>query len=250
MGQPEQMTPYQRATLELQRDRLNAQLDGRLNTAPTVNIGTDGKNYGSPPKDMAWARDESGQIRLDDRGVPIALPIAGTKLYADAQRTEEASGKRAEGTQSVAKLQVEEIRRAKRLIEDQSLLNPTTGFLGPIVAKWGGTDAADLSALLDTIGANISFDYLNQMRQQSPTGGALGNVTERELALLQATAGSLSQSQSAEQLVANLDRLEKQFAEIIHGPQASAAPAGDAPEGVDPELWEVMTPKERALWLN
>jgi hypothetical protein len=49
------------------------------------------------------------------------------------------------------------------------------------------------------------------MRNNSPTGGALGSVTERELALLQATWGSLQQSQSKEQFEANLDRFNRQL---------------------------------------
>ena len=69
-----------------------------------------------------------------------------------------------------------------------------------------------------TIGANISFEYLNAMRQSSPTGGALGNVTERELKFLQSVAGSLDQAQSAEQLLENLQRLEDAFNEGGHGP--------------------------------
>ena len=49
------------------------------------------------------------------------------------------------------------------------------------------------------------------MRANSPTGSALGNVTERELALLQATWGSLQQAQSKEQFEANLDRFNRQL---------------------------------------
>ena len=44
------------------------------------------------------------------------------------------------------------------------------------------------------------------MRDQSKTGGALGQVSERELGLLSAARAALSQRQSGESLVENLKR--------------------------------------------
>ena len=55
------------------------------------------------------------------------------------------------------------------------------------------------------------------MRQASPTGAALGSVTERELSLLQATTGNLEQSQTAAQFKDNLRRLKNVHLDIIHG---------------------------------
>jgi hypothetical protein len=87
----------------------------------------------------------------------------------------------------------------------------TTGFIGSQLSKIPGTPAYDLSQTLDTLLASAGFDTLQEMRVNSPTGGALGSVTERELALLQATWGSLQQSQSKEQFEANLDRFNRQL---------------------------------------
>jgi len=87
----------------------------------------------------------------------------------------------------------------------------TTGFIGSQLSKIPGTPAYDLSQTLDTLLASAGFETLQEMRDNSPTGGALGSVTERELALLQATWGSLQQSQSKEQFEANLDRFNRQL---------------------------------------
>jgi len=87
----------------------------------------------------------------------------------------------------------------------------TTGFIGSQLSKVPGTPAYDLSQTLDTLLASAGFETLQEMRDNSPTGGALGSVTERELALLQATWGSLQQSQSKEQFEANLDRFNRQL---------------------------------------
>lgn len=91
----------------------------------------------------------------------------------------------------------------------------TTGFVGNLSSWVAGTPAHDLSKTLMGIQSNLGFESLQTMRDNSPTGGALGSVTERELELLQSTWGSLVQSQSQEQFVENLNKLKaikQQFA--------------------------------------
>ena len=59
--------------------------------------------------------------------------------------------------------------------------------------------------------------------------GALGAVSEREITLLQASIAALEQSQSEEQFLRNLARVERTYNEIIHGPSAlpSRGPTGN-----------------------
>ena len=64
------------------------------------------------------------------------------------------------------------------------------------------------------------------MRDASPTGGALGQVSERELALLQNSVAALEQSQSKEQFVRNLNIVREKYLDTIHGP--GNRPAGTA----------------------
>lgn len=52
-----------------------------------VNTGSDGINYGNPPKDMAWQRDQSGNVVLDDRGAPIPIPLSNTEAFQNAQQS-------------------------------------------------------------------------------------------------------------------------------------------------------------------
>lgn len=72
-----------------------------------------------------------------------------------------------------------------------------------------GTPMRDLRETLETIKANIGFDKLDEMRANSPTGGALGQVSEFENKLLQAVRGSLDQGQSPEQLRENLKNVKQ-----------------------------------------
>ena len=184
---------------------------GKTDITNTVNQGGEAVQIDKIPKDHMLIKDGDNYRMEVIEGSPT-----------DIERKELAKKKEgAEESQiDTANLVQEELGRAK----DKIMKNPklTTGFFGEQLKNWGGSDAADVKALLDTIGANIGFDYLNSMRQNSPTGGALGQVSERELALLTATAGSLAQAQSAEQLVQNLERLEKQMLEVIHGKEAAA----------------------------
>lgn len=121
---------------------------------------------------------------------------------------------------------LEDIGRAISIIESNPSM--TTGVGGALLSDLPGTQARDVRALIDTIRANVGFQSLQRMRDQSPTGGALGQVTERELALLQATLGNLEQAQTGEQLLFNLRRLEGQIGDIVHGPGGTSAV--DAPE--------------------
>lgn len=86
-----------------------------------------------------------------------------------------------------------------------------TGLAGQLMSNVGGTNAKDLRTILDTIGANIGFDELQQMRANSPTGGALGNVSDTENKLLQSVKGSIDQAQSNDQFKKSITDVEKQI---------------------------------------
>jgi hypothetical protein len=112
---------------------------------------------------------------------------------------------------------------------------PVTGMGATTMAALvGGSPAADVAELRKTIEGNISFNKLNELRQQSPTGGALGNVSDKDLELLKTTLGSLNQNQSPRQFRENLLNLRNAFMEVIHGPNfrdvAPPPPEAPAPE--------------------
>lgn len=109
----------------------------------------------------------------------------------------------------------------------------STGFAANL-SGIKGFQAHDLQATLDTIRGNVGFDRLQQMRNNSPTGGALGQVSEQENKLLQSVLGSLDQGQSADQLRQNLSTVRDQLAAVsaqrksiydqMYGGAASAKP--------------------------
>lgn len=105
--------------------------------------------------------------------------------------------------------------QAKSDIVDQAIDRATdlvggfTAGMGSLLGVIPGTPAKDLGAELETIKANLGFDELQTMRDNSPTGGALGQVAVQELQSLQAAMANLQQDQSPEALAAALKRLKE-----------------------------------------
>ncbi|MES1923267.1 hypothetical protein MHBO_004811, partial [Bonamia ostreae] len=124
--------------------------------------------------DLAYAvgPDGKGQYLSKTTQLPEgyswSTPAAQEKLDKEIKK-----GKTAEAQKKFyAGVVVDDIGRAKNLIETAKF--PATGFFGAQAAKIPGTAAHDLDAILDSIRGNISFTRLQQMRESSPTGGALG----------------------------------------------------------------------------
>jgi hypothetical protein len=226
--------------------------DGKSHTgqmASTGGIFIDGKMYpGVPPGWRITARPENFDIvdTGDAKRVwnpntgqfeNVAAVVQGAPssnqnvvLTPEGERTMEAAPgspeaiaaqekiDNAAATQATAAMYADvvtqDIDRAKTLIEG----NPgfTTGFGGAIGQHLPAGPAVDVSRLIDTVKSNIGFDRLQEMRQNSPTGGALGPVSDFENKLLQATIGNLELSQNKEQLLFNLERVKKIYTKIVN----------------------------------
>lgn len=169
-----------------------------------------------------------------------AGPALPPKLQAEAAaKLAEAQPKEQINTESAvqkAGLVADKVDKALSTIDRQFQL-PTTGAAGKALSFIPGTAAYDIDKTIDTIRANIGFQELNAMRAASPTGGALGQVTERELNFLQAAIASLDQGQSREQLVENLRSVRTHFnnwrnamVESYQGKFGADAPLRNAPQ--------------------
>ena len=209
---------------------------------------------GTIPPGYKAIRDESGNI--------ISIePLPGSKQAQEAAEAQTKADLNRQQTALKGDIVSQDIDRAIEAIDASGL--PATAS-GSYLSWAPGTNAKKLAGLLDTIKANVSFDTLNQMRQASPTGGALGSITENELKMLQATLGSLDQSQDEATLKDNLNRVWNVYQDIVHGPgngperralsfdkkAEKKSSTDDVPEGISPEDWKYMTPEERKLWQN
>jgi len=70
-------------------------------------------------------------------------------------------------------------------------------------------DFRNMRADLITLSALISFKELQEMRNASKTGGALGQVAIRELELLESTLGALKQEQDPANARKNMEKIRK-----------------------------------------
>lgn len=118
-------------------------------------------------------------------------------------------------------------KETQKFERDYDFRDNITGFGAETFGQmFAGTAAADFAALTDTIKSNIGFDRLQKMRDDSPTGGALGQVSEMELRLLNSALGSLAQTQSPKQLRENLLRIKKHYIGAVEALRAEYAEAG------------------------
>lgn len=190
-------------------------------------------NQGAPGIEAAGQKTEAQKRAEAKVALETAPTIAGAKTAAE----EEAKAKVALSTagqiagakataEETAKLQADRQQKlpkaqstlkaledktalVDRTIEEaKALVNEASVGFGSILSSIPKTDARALKAKLDTIRSNIGFDALAEMRQNSPTGGALGNVSDYEGKTLQATIASLDTGLSTDEFLAALDRVK------------------------------------------
>lgn len=83
-----------------------------------------------------------------------------------------------------------------------------TGVGGWLFSELPATDARKLRGDLAELKSNIGFNELQEMRNASQTGGALGQVAVQELDMLQSTLGTLDQFTDSGELGQRLGRIE------------------------------------------
>lgn len=158
-------------------------------------------------------------------------------------RLDDLKAKQAEKTDKKAAAQDAAVAHASKVITDvadaKSLVSGmTTGLTGKAQSYVPGTDAYNLNQRLLTIKANLGFDRLQQMRDASPTGGALGQVAVQELNALQSTVGSLELGQSKEELAKNLNKIDFHYKNWIRATRGEAplteTEASKAPTAAQP----------------
>lgn len=179
---------------------------GDMRRAGATNVTVGNAKYGTIPSGYQLMEDEAG-TRME--------PIPGGPAAIEAQQRQEALAAKERGKQAYGNIVTQDIDRAASIIKDAKF--PVTGIFGSTSAWVPGTPAHDVAKLIETVKANAGFDRLQAMRDASPTGGALGQVTERELSFLQSAIGNLEQSQSKAQLLFNLDRVRAIYDEIVNG---------------------------------
>ena len=90
-----------------------------------------------------------------------------------------------------------------------------TRVIGPLDAFTFNTGRArGAQEIYDNLVASATFDGLQQMRENSPTGGALGNVSDADIRILRQSIGALGQAQSEEDFFESLRIFEDRLRQI------------------------------------
>lgn len=170
----------------------------------------------------------TGQTRYDAEGKVIARgrePQAAQEANGGATPTDPASVKFLQDTAN----------RTISAIDDvlPDIGYTTAGTLGSVLSNIPGTSAANVSAELAAVASNVAFNALQQMRAASKTGGALGQVSERELDLLSSVEGSIRQNQSPANLKAQLQKVRESMVRIQQAAGGGAAAPGAVRWGRD-----------------
>lgn len=88
-----------------------------------------------------------------------------------------------------------------------------------------GTPAHEARSALEEIKNNIGIDELQRMRQSSPTGGAMGNVSDRDIALLTGALGRLEVEDDPERMAENLEFIATTYQRILAAAEQDATAA-------------------------
>jgi hypothetical protein len=216
-----------------QEEQLRAELAKATTNEERIAIAS---RYGNPDTILRTLQaSEDRQAALEQRRATAGLAAAqredtrSTKQMALDEKRQEKLDKQEQSANAAimgADRIINEVREAKEKVSG------FTSGVGSYLSAIPLTEAKDLSKRLTTIKANLGFDRLQQMRDASPTGGALGQVAVQELIALQSTIASLDQDQSPAQLRQALDKIETSYANwrnVVR--QAGKATVGGQPSG-------------------
>lgn len=186
---------------------------------PDGTFKTDVLDLGLPPE-YDQSADLGGQMMFFPAGQPEKA-IFVNKTMSDKDRETLDQGwynaatarMKAEsdiaGSAGVSSYASDSMTRVKEAVAD--LKGRVSGW----TTGWGGklswvpeSEAANFDADLATLKGNIAFSALQAMREASKTGGALGQVSNIELGLLESTLGALNTKQSPQNFAKNLQKIE------------------------------------------
>jgi len=181
-------------------------------------------------REKAETRERERQRDMEFKQQMAAATQANRSALTSVQREiaqtrlDELKSKQADKTEKKEEAKKAAVNHASKVISDVQtaeglVTGMTTGLVGKGAAFVPGTTAYNLQQQLLTLKANLGFDRLQQMRDASPTGGALGQVAVQELQALQATVGSLELGQSKAELQKNLNKIENHYSNWIRATQ-------------------------------
>jgi hypothetical protein len=189
----------------------------------TVNVGPQGEKLPPPPSGYAYRYNADRTVMFNDQGIPMVAPLAGSEADIKAKTREEKLGKTRTMEKRGQSVVSRSVQEALNILDTDTGIIPVAGTYGKFAADYlPDQEARNLKRTLEALQANTAFTRLQEMRDASQTGGALGNVSNVELGLLMSAYGSISQDLDPKLLRKNLKQIDEIMGKIESDPIASA----------------------------
>lgn len=141
----------------------------------------------------AAAAEEGGKQGVRVTTEPV---IAGGKKKAELQAEKEIAFPDAQGQFETALATIDNRLADIKRFREHPARDRVIGPLDAFTPNFGRARGAQ--AIYDALVATATLDELQQMRKASPTGGALGNVSDADIRILRQSIGALGQDQPEE----------------------------------------------------
>tara|TARA_R110001632_G_scaffold56168_1_gene137538 strand:- start:2358 stop:3188 length:831 start_codon:yes stop_codon:yes gene_type:complete len=162
-------------------------------------------------------------IQTGEASVIPGGPVeAAEAAAAQAQAARDAVGSTTDETRNF--IVGRDVDRLVDMIDADGIFDlPEAGVVGNRLAQFGlNQEAVTFRNTLDGLQGQIAFERLQQMRDASQSGGALGAINTQELNLLMGALGAIRQDTEPKVLRANLLDIKRIMTKIENDPIASS----------------------------
>ena len=171
------------------------------------------------------------QARFDQQTGSYQMePIPGSDPAMERQDQIEREAGRQGDVARAGGTVIQDLNRALGILDQSDqrgmFSGPAAGPFSGQFREMPGTPAYEINQLVQSALSNVGLDTLQRMRENSPTGGALGQVPIQQQQRLEQVLGSLDVRQSPDILRDNLNRVSNLYMDIVYGtPEELAAMA-------------------------
>lgn len=178
---------------------------GRSNVTVQNELG-DAFKLGNPGEGNYWGHDENGNPQL-------ITPKNSPDARAARAAIEKEQGRHKQTVRAGTTV-IQDVQRALDIAETNDF---ATGPAAILFQNVPGTDAYSAKGFVDSALSNVGLDTLQQMRENSPTGGALGQVPVQQQKRLEQVLGSLLLGQKKDVVIDNMRRVKNIYMDIVYG---------------------------------
>jgi len=190
-----------------------------INAGEVVNTMPAGNNVsGSAAGFVAQAPLTDAEIRLQKLQIQNEEnELKDRQIRIEAQKEKETIATKTNAASALRT--IDAVNEIQNILDNNPEKN-TMDFAGPtgkssFFSFVRGTDAKNVDVLMNTIAAAFGFSTLAEMREASPTGGALGAINEKEMELLINSVIALDQGMSRDLFQKQLGKITTHFTSVL-----------------------------------